>query len=1005
MVRLDISFFGPFQVTLDHQLLTHFRSSKTQGLFIYLALNNERPQSREVLATLLWPEESQANSRNNLRQSLFQLRKLFGDLEEPVDPFFLATRQTVQFNPESDYDLDVDRFIKAIEENDLETAIASYYGELLPGFTCDSLEFEAWLRQERERLHRLALVAMFEITQDHLQAGRLEQAQETARRQLRFEPWRERAHRQLIQAYALAGDRGSALAQYDICREQLSAELGVEPTAETVALVAEIKSGRFGPVAVAPNRKPPAKVRHNLPANTTPFIGRELELTHIKHLLTQDKQRLVTIVGPGGMGKTRLALAAGVDLLDQFRDGVIFVDLASLAQVDEIVPALAMALDYQAPNKSQDMFPQLLQTLGEQQRLLIMDNFEHLLTGAKLVNDMLQACPQVSILVTSRQRLNLASESRFELSGLEYPDSLSPEEALTFTAVQLFVDHGRRALSHFVLSNDNVADVIRICQLVQGMPLGLVLAAAWLEMLTPAEIAREIEACFYFLAAELADLPPRQRDIHAVFDRSWRMMGPEEQDILSKLSVFRGGFTREAAEQVAGANLRVLLTLMNKSFLQRRAESGRFTIHELLRQFASLKLHQAKDSNDVYLAHCRYYARLLAEETDRSLNMYPLDLPRKHAHDRDNIRRAWDYARRNHLAPELARMARGMASFSFAQGNPPKILLEPAISALLQHGMQETDLPLLELRLVELITRSEYDLKSEIRQRFLDFLTILPEYADTQLLYWAYDSMAFMEIDDDMAQSLYWQEKSCAVAQNMEDGRFMKRTQALSLWFRLDSGFEAGLSLADISEFREGTLLEQLQDLLAFFVAETPRSFVVFSILMSLCIYNLWIKMYDQAFEYGQRGLNIAKDWQDLYWISFAGDRLADAYLQMGRPDQAAAQLLDIFEWHLAIGQVWQTLGYLWSKPIRFSKLFGGWESVLPILTFVYYHPDTVPFYRREVEKNMPRIEAEIGTEAFTSAWKTGQMLDLKTTISRVRSILSAGVRYEGVPAGKEPIG
>ena len=158
------------------------------------------------------------------------------------------------------------------------------------------------------------------------------------------------------------------------------------------------------------------------------------------------------------------------------------------------------------------------------------------------------------------------------------------------------------------------------------------------------------------------------------------------------------------------------------------------------------------------------------------------------------------------------------------------------------------------------------------------------------------------------------------------------------MWFRLDSGFEAGLPLADIKEYREGTLLHKLQELLAFFEASLSQSFIVYSLLMSLCIYYLWIKECDQALKFGRRGLNIAKEWRDLYWIGFAGDRVADVYMQMGQPDQAVTLLLDIFEWHLAIGQVWQTLGYLYSKPIRFSQLFGGREKVVPILAMVYHH-------------------------------------------------------------------
>ena len=263
-------------------------------------------------------------------------------------------------------------------------------------------------------------------------------------------------------------------------------------------------------------------------------------------MITHNNQRLLTILGPGGMGKTRLALAVGSGLL-----------------------------------------PQLLNTLSRQNLLLILDNFEQVVGGVTVVDRLLQTCPNLSILVTSRQRLSLVSESRYPLAGLDFPDLLTVEDALAYTAVQLFVDSGRRVRPSFELSDANIVYVIHICRLVQGMPLALILAAAWLELLTAADIAVEIEKSLGFLASELADLPPRQRSMRAVFDRSWQRLLPEEQDVLERLSIFRGGFTHDTAEQVASANLRILLSLANKSLLQRQPDRGRFALHELLRQYAA----------------------------------------------------------------------------------------------------------------------------------------------------------------------------------------------------------------------------------------------------------------------------------------------------------------------------------------------------------------------------------------------------------------------------------
>ena len=270
MVRLDLSFLNTFAVDLDGQPITQFRSANNQGLLVYLALNSDKPQPRDVLATLFWPEETEKTARHNLRQALYHLRTILGDTKSGSEPFLRVTRQTVQFNRQSDYRLDAQQFLEAIEQNDLQTAVSLYQGDLLPGFTCDSLQFEDWLRQERENLHQVALEAMFELSQDYLADGHFSEAQAIARRQLKLEPWREKAFRQLMRAYALDGDRGNALATYEQCREVLWDELGVEPSVETVSLYEEIEAGQL---TATPTEKP-RHVKNNLPSDPTPFLVR-----------------------------------------------------------------------------------------------------------------------------------------------------------------------------------------------------------------------------------------------------------------------------------------------------------------------------------------------------------------------------------------------------------------------------------------------------------------------------------------------------------------------------------------------------------------------------------------------------------------------------------------------------------------------------------------------------------------------------------------------------------
>lgn len=980
MSRLNISFLGTFQITLDRQPITRFRSTNSQGLLIYLVLNSAKPVLREVLATLFWPEESEQNARNNLRQSLFRLRKLLGDLDEPAQTNLLVTRQTVQFNPESNFNLDVHQFLQAADEGDLETAVAHYHGDLLPGFTCDSLAFESWLRQERESLHVLALEMMLEAGRDCLRNGRYPQAQTFARRQLALEPWREQAHRQLMQALALAGDRANALNQFKLCQTILWDELGVEPTPETVTLFEDIKAGRIGSATADDPIRPPVKIRHNLQAFTIELIGREMEISQVSQLLTQDRQRLVSIVGPGGAGKTRLAVALGVSLLAQFRDGVFFVDLAPLAQPDEIPAALATVLNYQAPDKNQPLFPQLLASFRQQQLLLILDNFEHLLPGAVMVNEMLQACPDLAVLVTSRQRLALAGEHRYELGGLNFPDTLTPVDALGYTAVQLFVANARRLQSDFAVTESNVAAVVRICQLVQGMPLSLLLATSWLELLSPAEIAAEIEKSLSFLAAELADLPARQRSLQAVFEHSWQLLTPAEQLILARLSVFRGGFTRAAAEQVTGANLRLLLALVNKSLLQRQVADGRFTMHELLRQFLAIHRRKLDPDDETLLIHCRYFATLMKDNWQPVNRLYTW--ARENLADKDNLQRAWDYALDRGLAGELGNLALWIWMFNNSlQGIPSGPVIQQAITILRQSGNTETDSVILWLELLFSMVNWGFDDIRQIRAQLMELLPIIEKEPYLELKYDLYSAIGTTYGDFfNEGEAIPWVEKAYEVALQIGDELLIKTADMHRLIALVNCGLH------------EKTAAKQLRDYLVFFEQQFPGNSDSYNVL--LCLQSIYRQegMYEQAIHYGKLCLNLGQRWRSAWSISHALGAMAHTYTQMGLFTEAKRQHLAGLEWHLAIGQVWQTLGYLYALAVYYTEMLGGSETAVLLLAMIFHHNDLAAFHRQLVEAAVPQIKAEMGEAAFAVAWEEGQGMGFDTAVSLVRSALTTGV-------------
>ncbi len=384
--------------------------------------------------------------------------------------------------------------------------------------------------------------------------------------------------------------------------------------------------------------------RHNLPVQTSPFVGRENELAELTRLLSDPAVRLITILGSGGMGKTRLALETAATQFAAFADGVYFVPLAPLSSADLVVSTLADSVNYTFSG-SLEPRQQMLSFLRIKTMLLIFDNYEHVMAEAGLVANILQAAPNVKIIVTSRERLNIQDETLFRIEGLDLPGTESLETAVQHSALTLFVQSARRVQPGFKLNSDNLPAVVQICQLVRGVPLGILLAAAWVEMLTPAEIADEITKSLDFLETETRDVPSRQRSLRAVFDYSWALLSDTERHVFSALSIFRGGFTREAAQAVTGASLRDLAGLVNKSLL-RRNPTGRYEVHELLRQYAEQKLRESSDADAVRDAHGAYFAAYIDQQNELMLKSQrtDIDIYTEFDVEIENIRATWNWA-------------------------------------------------------------------------------------------------------------------------------------------------------------------------------------------------------------------------------------------------------------------------------------------------------------------------------------------------------------------------
>ena len=628
--QLSIHTLGGARVEVGQATVTKWQSRKAEALLIYLA-TTRRTQKRESLVGLLWAEMPQERALANLSVMLSNIRKNVGA------GFLLSDRQQVGLDWNQPIWVDVDAFTTKMGEllgsepltrhklAQLEKSLVLYQGDFLQGYYIRGAhEFEEWRLFEQERLRQMAINGWQALVSGYLRRGEGNAGIPHAQKLLTLDPLRENTHRDLMQLYAIADQRAAAIEQYEKCRQILDEELGVEPEAETITLFEQIKAGeqrgKEGGEKSTPPLLRPSPSLHNLLTPLTPFIGREVELRYIRDNITQPNCRWLTLVGQGGSGKTRLALAAGHMLKRTFIDGIWFVSLTDLdlshvppetapdlfaTIIGEVLPFSFSGID--AP------FTQLLDYLKDREMLLILDNFEHLVSLRELPSRLLAHAPDLKLLITSRERLTQQGEWMLEIGGLTLPATPHTTDWLAKDAVQLFTQTGVRHQPEFDPSQQ--ADTVyQICHLLGGIPLALELAAGWLPIYSCRQIADEIKKSLTFLQAVEQNVPNRHQSLQVVFDHSWQLLSAEEQAVFQRLAVFRGGFTMMAAGEVAGISPLTLRALFHKSLIQRSA-SDRFDLHSLIRQLTVEKLGQDKaELRQTVQKHADYYSRWLVEQ-------------------------------------------------------------------------------------------------------------------------------------------------------------------------------------------------------------------------------------------------------------------------------------------------------------------------------------------------------------------------------------------------------
>ncbi len=376
---------------------------------------------------------------------------------------------------------------------------------------------------------------------------------------------------------------------------------------------------------------------NNLPSKLTPFIGRLSEIDEVCRLV--DENRLVTLTGPGGIGKSRLAIRVGYEKLRQFEHGVFFISLSSVTSPEYIITAISDAVGFTFAGQS-DPDRQLIDHLREKDLLLIMDNFEHLIEAVDIIHELIEHCPDIKIVTTTRELMNIHGEVIYELNGLPVPDDAT-DNPTSFSSIQLFIHAARRVDPNFSLEDHDASCAIRICRMVEGLPLGIELAAAWISVLSCPEIESELRKSIDFLDGSLGHLTPEHRGLRAIFDHSWRLISNFERQVFMRMSVFRGGFTRDAAQEITDTQPSAILSLKDKSLLYRSA-SGRYYILESLRQYGEEKLSaDPGDSAQIRRRHREHYGNWMSRMVGRYLPEDTLNFCREIAVEIENIREGW----------------------------------------------------------------------------------------------------------------------------------------------------------------------------------------------------------------------------------------------------------------------------------------------------------------------------------------------------------------------------
>ena len=625
-----VQLLGGFRVSVGTRTVEEgaWRLRKAANLVKLLALAPGQRMHRERAMDLLWPDLGRRAAANNLSQVLHAARRALGPDPKAASRYIASRGEQLALCPEGELWVDVEAFEEAAATARRAREPAAYrvalelYAELLPGDP-----YEGWAEGRREGLRQLSLSLLVELSGLHEERGEYAPAIEALRRAVAEEPTYEEAHLGLMRLYALSGRREEALAQYERLKEILSREVATEPGVPSRCLYEEITSGWFpqaSPSLGRPGTEEAAGGHNNLPAARTSFVGRERERAEVKRTLSMT--RLLTLTGAGGSGQTRLAVEVARELVGAHPDGVWLVELAALSDPALVPQAVARALEVRE-QPGLPLTATLVNALRHRQMLLVLDNCEHLIDAcAGLVDTLLSSGSRLRVLATSREALGVAGEANWPVSSLTVPGAchLPATEGLTrYEAVRLFMDRARSKLAAFDLTPQNARAVAEVCKRLDGIPLAIELAATRVTVLAVEQIAERLEVSLDLLVGGNRTAEPRQQTLRATLDWSHELLSEPERKLFGRLSVFAGGWTLEAAEEVCSGDgmerdgvLDLLSNLVDKSLVvaEVRVEGElRYRMLEPVRQYAREKLEESGEGERFRRRHTEYFLALAEE--------------------------------------------------------------------------------------------------------------------------------------------------------------------------------------------------------------------------------------------------------------------------------------------------------------------------------------------------------------------------------------------------------